>query len=310
MKHTRLFLILAFSISVFAFGPIPARAEIICQNPAWVDRGDFRAVRPDVNGNCPLDYPLKRDDSTPTYSRCINDNGTSAGAPDFRLYPRTGCPPSSEPIGTNNVGGTAVDSNLKYTPLEPLPGQRGTPTNFCTLLNLVFQVLIYMGGLIAVLFLVLGGISYMVSEVVDKRSLARDRIKAAVWGLAVLLGAWIILNTINPALITSCNILAPASGTAIVNLKPSGSNCIGSSCVTQGAQTAVTNVQNNGVAGASPEDARLAGLTSQQQQDSCTRNGGVVTTGIAPSTVEVCAQRGYSKCTQLVSSARLWCAQR
>ncbi len=107
--------------------------------------------------------------------------------------------------------GTSVNNNLTYTPLEPLPGQSTQSSNFCQLLNLVFKYLIYLGGAIAVLFLVLGGIGYMVFEVVNKRTQARERIKSSVIGLLVLLGSWIILSTVNPTLVNACNVLSPTT---------------------------------------------------------------------------------------------------
>lgn len=108
--------------------------------------------------------------------------------------------------------GTGVKNSLSYTPLEPIPGQGNAPTDFCTLLNLLFKVLIYLGGMIAVLFLVLGGIAYMVSEVVDKRSAARERIKSSVIGLIILLSTYLILFTVNPNLVNVCNVLNGNSG--------------------------------------------------------------------------------------------------
>ena len=60
--------------------------------------------------------------------------------------------------------------------------------------------------------LVWGGIIYMTSEVMDKRDLARKRIQAAVWGLVLLLGAYIILNTINPrGLLRTSTFWSPAA---------------------------------------------------------------------------------------------------
>jgi hypothetical protein len=114
------------------------------------------------------------------------------------------------PLGSSGSPGVTVSNNLPYTPLEPIPGQAtGSNATFCSLLNTLFTVLIYLGGMLAVLFLVLGGITYMVSEVVDKRSMARDRIKGALLGLLLLLMSWIILNTVNPQLIGACNMVTP-----------------------------------------------------------------------------------------------------
>jgi hypothetical protein len=110
-------------------------------------------------------------------------------------------------MGPNGRPGANVQNNLTYTPLEPISSTSKTPSDFCGLINLVFKALIYIGGMVAVLYLVLGGITYMVSEAVGKRSKARERIRAAVWGLAILLMSWIILNTINPSLVQACTVL-------------------------------------------------------------------------------------------------------
>lgn len=163
--------------SVFAVTPNTARAAGVCYyydinvgSNIPIPPGN---ISPDVNGKCP------------------SYNG------------QRGIPTDS----TTGTEGVTVPNNLSYTPLEPIPGQDGTPADFCGLLNLLFKVLIYLGGMIAVLFLVLGGIAYMVSEVVDKRTAARERIKASLIGLLILLASYLILFTVNPNLVNVCNTL-------------------------------------------------------------------------------------------------------
>lgn len=144
---------------------------------------------------------------TPNPSSC-----TRVGTPDAAGNCTQGEPIFVNPSTGQITTGTGVPNSLSYTPLEPIPGSGGAPTDFCTLLNLLFKVLIYLGGMIAVLFLVLGGIAYMVSEVVDKRSTARERIKSSVIGLVILLSTYLILFTINPNLVNACNVLNGNSG--------------------------------------------------------------------------------------------------
>lgn len=120
------------------------------------------------------------------------------------------------PYGSNGQPGTAGSGNLQYVPLEPLSITQGAPQNFCELINMLFKVLIYVGGMLAVLYLVLGGITFMVSEVVNKRIVARQRIQGALWGLAILLTSWVVLNTLNPATISACNMLAPYQSNGII----------------------------------------------------------------------------------------------
>ena len=92
--------------------------------------------------------------------------------------------------------------NLCYTALEPLPGVPSSgQTDFGTLVNAFFKILLSVGALIAVGALAVGGITYMVSDVVDAISGAKRRMYAALWGLLIIIASYLILNTINPQLV-------------------------------------------------------------------------------------------------------------
>ncbi|MEK7108950.1 MAG: hypothetical protein AAB919_00745 [Patescibacteria group bacterium] len=116
----------------------------------------------------------------------------------------------SVPVGANantpsNTNTLANGGRLTYIPLEPLPG--GNPASYGSLsayLNLVFKILISIGAMVAIITLVLAGITYMVSEIADKMSEAKRRIRAALLGLLLLLTCWLILYEINPSLLKFC----------------------------------------------------------------------------------------------------------
>ena len=65
----------------------------------------------------------------------------------------------------------------------------------------LYQFAIGVSGIIAVGMIVVGGIFISISGSVDKKSEGKDMITQALLGLALLLGSWLILNTLNPALI-------------------------------------------------------------------------------------------------------------
>ncbi len=130
--------------------------------------------------------------------------------------------------------GTAVPQGgalPAYTPLEPLPGidpglESGNINNFPRLFNGLFKLLLGLGAILAVGSVVWGGIVYMTSEVIDRKSWAIAKIKSSLWGLLLLIAAFVILNTINPQLVnlglftTSVNNVknaAPATTNAVVN---------------------------------------------------------------------------------------------
>ncbi len=110
---------------------------------------------------------------------------------------------------------------ITYIPLEPLPCPNGTcdqsGTYFPSFISTVFKVLIGFGGLFAVVMIVIAGIGYMLSESAIDISKAKSRAQAALWGLLLLAGSWLILNTINPKLLefnlSSIGKLNKSSGT-------------------------------------------------------------------------------------------------
>lgn len=104
---------------------------------------------------------------------------------------------------TTVYGQTGNGSLPEYIPLEKFEGinQTGSAQSLQETLNFAFKILFSVGGLIAVLTLIIGGIVYMVSDVVNKKSQALNRIRAALWGLGLLAISWLILYTINPDLL-------------------------------------------------------------------------------------------------------------
>ena len=110
-----------------------------------------------------------------------------------------------------------TNCNLNYTPLEPLPGGfSGAQTgDLAPYLRSGFQLAILLGGLTAVIILIFGGIGYMVSEVSPSgKAKAKKRIIGAIWGLLILLGSYLLLNTINPQLVNFKTLFLPTEGLA------------------------------------------------------------------------------------------------
>ena len=136
---------------------------------------------------------------------------------------------SSTPQTTTKTENCTTCS-LPYTPLEPVPytsGQSGN-VNFSAFLLALIKILISLGGLLAVGALVLGGTTYMVSEVVGKKVQAKQRVAAALLGLLLLLSTWLILKTINPQLLN------------LKVLNPQPTNNVGGTTNAAGINNAVT----------------------------------------------------------------------
>lgn len=111
-------------------------------------------------------------------------------------------------IPTNHVFATDTSYNL----LTPLPNPDGTQmdtfdpsqtSNLSVYLNLMIKLFIGICAVLAVIMIVMGGIEYMTSELVSSKAAGKERILHAIFGLLLALGAWTLLNTINPDLLDS-----------------------------------------------------------------------------------------------------------
>ena len=88
-----------------------------------------------------------------------------------------------------------------YILLEPsLIGQsKGSTVQPGDYLYGVFWFMLGAAGVLAVLTIAIGGIEYMVSGAnPSKKKEGQEKMTAAIFGLLLALGAWLILNTINP----------------------------------------------------------------------------------------------------------------
>lgn len=89
-----------------------------------------------------------------------------------------------------------------YQLLEPLPGlSSGAGVSFTQLLSVFFTLALSLSAAAAVVMITLGGVQYMFSDVPGVKSLGRERIRNAVFGLILVFGSWLIISTINPDLL-------------------------------------------------------------------------------------------------------------
>ncbi|HOS88158.1 MAG TPA: hypothetical protein PLG37_01615, partial [Candidatus Pacearchaeota archaeon] len=90
----------------------------------------------------------------------------------------------------------ALGTEINYPDLPGLSDTEGM--NFFIYL---YNLLVYCGGIIAVIVIIYQGIRFLISQGnVAKTSLAKDRIKSALLGLVILFGSYLILQAVNPEL--------------------------------------------------------------------------------------------------------------
>ena len=87
-----------------------------------------------------------------------------------------------------------------YTLTVPFPGQPDVIEGPAGYIKMIYDFAIVAGGILAIAMIVYGGIRYTVSEVVPSKEEAKDIIRSALLGLALLLAAFLIVRLINPQL--------------------------------------------------------------------------------------------------------------
>lgn len=125
------------------------------------------------------------------------------------------CFQSNTPPTSNNTP-TPAPANTIYELLTPLPCESGdagcvggqlktfdTTGGLSKYLNLMIKIFIGICAVLAVVMIVMGGLEYMTSELVHSKEAGKDRIMHAILGLLIALGAFALLNTINPDLLIS-----------------------------------------------------------------------------------------------------------
>ncbi len=77
-----------------------------------------------------------------------------------------------------------------------------SPSDFYNYLNGILMLLIIVGGMLTVARFSFAGLRYMISDNPGTQAKARSQIWACVWGLVLLISSMLILNTINPQIVS------------------------------------------------------------------------------------------------------------
>jgi len=102
-----------------------------------------------------------------------------------------------------------------YVPLAPLPGvPAGQETDLGGYLGAMFKIGIGLAGVFAVLMIIISGIQFIGgASSPSAHTEAKERMTNAILGLILALGSWLILNTVNPALLKTDLELAEVTAT-------------------------------------------------------------------------------------------------
>ena len=92
-----------------------------------------------------------------------------------------------------------------YTPLTDTLGFREASAaaeqgDFADIINIIYRIAIGAGTMLAVIMIIIAGFTYAATSVANKKSDMKQRITLALGGLALLVGAYVLLRLINPQL--------------------------------------------------------------------------------------------------------------
>ena len=134
----------------------------------------------------------QKDPKTATNYPCVN-----AASTNYELLTPLPCPDET-------LGGCERDASGKLV-LKTI--DVGGENALGQYLNIIIKLAIGIAAVLAVVLIVMGVIQYMSTELVSGKEEGKKRITNAVLGLLVALGAWLILYTINPNLLSTTLVI-------------------------------------------------------------------------------------------------------
>ncbi|GIW68725.1 MAG: hypothetical protein KatS3mg100_219 [Candidatus Parcubacteria bacterium] len=124
------------------------------------------------------------------------------------------------PASALALDGPAAKKEVEYVPLVYIPDvteYATQPSQIVNILNQLFYLALWALVAFAVVMITFYGLTWILSEVVPEKVDAKRRIGEIIFGLILILGTYIILNTINPDIL-NLNIWQVATSTSQVKI--------------------------------------------------------------------------------------------
>jgi hypothetical protein len=102
-----------------------------------------------------------------------------------------------------SVGFAAIKNYQLLAPIKPFLGDSIAVDNLSEYLNVIYKTGIAVCTGLAVIMIVMGGLRYVSSAAIGGKGDGKTMIQDALWGLLLALTSYLLLNTINPALLKS-----------------------------------------------------------------------------------------------------------
>lgn len=120
-------------------------------------------------------------------------------------------------------------AQVKYAPLIQIDGLTNSVQgeSFSQYVNFLYGFSIAIAALLAVIKIIIAGVKYMLSSLPGTKGDAKTEIQGALLGLLLILGAFLILNTINPALTNTAIQFDQIEKQATIQTRPAGVRAAG-----------------------------------------------------------------------------------
>lgn len=112
-------------------------------------------------------------------------------------------------VATLIIPAAFVFAEVKYIPMVGLPRLDPNAQTTEQYVQALFFLSIAAAAMLAFIKILFGGVKWMLSDVITDKASAKKDIQGAIFGLLIVLSAYVVLNTINPQLL-ELNILQSA----------------------------------------------------------------------------------------------------
>ncbi len=125
---------------------------------------------------------------------------------DCQNYPdgRPETPEDTSPEASTDTTYTLLQPLGDFSKIDTLPNEATNPCPFGNYFNIMFKIFLGVCAVLAMIMIVWGGVQYMTSDLATSKEEGKKYMTNAILGLLLALGAFAILNTLNPDLLTIC----------------------------------------------------------------------------------------------------------
>ncbi len=161
-----------------------------------------QGCKTDINGICKVTFNQTNYNSLGNVTIVARASGYVDGSTVITVV--RDLPAQTPPAGTTPTATEGGNSELNYKLLEPIENISSfdaSNSSFANYLNTMIKIFIGLCAVLAMVMIVVGGLEYMTTELISHKDEGKKRITEALFGLLLALGAYMILNTINPDLL-------------------------------------------------------------------------------------------------------------